>query len=151
MKQWFCIYLTILLVCLSGCSSDTVSTPSDFSFSDLDLSKTTVIRLQNAHNGMSSYISDPEDVAAIIAFLQNYSGGDVESAKGYYEGSYALSFYESAEADPIASFALGDENVFYYGDYGDGYPCRYHLKGVTVQEIAAFLFPYDASGLNPAP
>ena len=151
MKKRFCICLAVIILCLSGCAGNADSIPLDLSFSDFDLSGTTVIRLQNCHNGMSSYVTDPEAISEIIAFLQNYSGGDAESGKGYYEGSYALSFYESLDSDPIVSFGFGDENVFYYGDYGDGYPCRYHLKGVTVQEIADFLFPYDTSGLNPAP
>lgn len=121
------------------------------SFSDQDFSKVHSIALTNCHNGKKTYIEDGNSVTEICDFLFNVSGKDGTSAKGYYEGSYALSLYENTSASlaqqenepAVFSIVFGDLDSFYYGEYGDGYPVRFALKDISIDEVISFLGGYD--------
>ena len=68
------------------------------------------------------------------------------SSKGYYGGSYSLDIYNGS--NKIFSIGFGDDESFNYGDYGDGYPTRYDLHGVTREQVIRFLSQFDSSGFD---
>ena len=117
----------------------------NWSFSEWNFSNVTMIQITNLHNGRYSFITEPEDLTKIISFMQDVSGTNAESARGYYEGSYSLKFYSGDTL--VYSMGFGDSPSFFCGDYGDGYPCRYELVELTISEVVAFLSPFDTSGL----
>ena len=145
MKKFLIPLLSLALVLmLSGCTEESAAV---LSLSDADLSGTDEIRMQNAHNGHFTVISDPDDIAQITAFIQSVSGTDSGSGKGYYEGTYQLQFYR--EETLLFSIAFGDSDCFYTGKGPDGYPLRYLLPEKTVQErVIPFLSRYDESGFD---
>lgn len=116
----------------------------NWSFSEWNFSNVTMIQITNLHNGRYSFITEPEDLTKIISFMQDVSGTNAESARGYYEGTYSLKFYSGDTL--VYSMGFGDSPSFFCGDYGDGYPCRYELVELTISEVVAFLSPFDTSG-----
>lgn len=143
-KQLFWIMAFIVACLLLGCTD---APAADLRLSDPDLSGTDQIRMQNAHNGLFTVITDPQDIAEITAFLQQFAGSDPESGKGYYEGTYQLQFYR-ADAE-IFSIAFGDSDCFYTGKGADGYPLRYLLPEQTIREkVIPFLSQFDQSGFE---
>ena len=145
MKKALILILSLtLLLLLSGCKN---APGAELRLSDTDLSSTDEIRMQNAHNGQFTVITDPDDIAAVTAFVQSFTGTDPGSGKGYYEGSYSVAFYQGEEK--IFSMAFGDSDCFYMGDYGDGYPIRYLLDDMTVKaDVIPFLAQFDSSGFQ---
>lgn len=103
----------------------------------------TQIDLHNGHNGEHTYISDPDDIKAIINFMSLVSGKNPTSSKGYYGWTYSLKFM-SGDTE-ILSMGFGDDDTFNYGTYTDGYPCRYELKGITLMDVVSFLCQFDQS------
>ena len=111
-----------------------------------DLGGATQIRLVNGHNGYSSIITDANDIAEITAFVGDTVGKSLGSGKGYYEGSYSVTFcYDAGEEFLLA---YGDDAVFYMGIGDDGYPVRYRLihYGIT-EDVIPFFSRYDQSGM----
>ena len=104
----------------------------------------TKIELHNGHNGQHTFITDPEDIRAIMDFVSQISGDNPASGKGYYGGTYSLDFM--AGENTVTSIAFGDDDTFYHGKYADGYPCRYILRGITVKDAVSFLRQFDQSG-----
>ncbi|MBQ9842678.1 MAG: hypothetical protein IJO31_00830 [Oscillospiraceae bacterium] len=104
----------------------------------------TKIDLHNGHNGQHTLITDPEDIRAIMDFVAQVSGDNARSSKGYYGWTYSLDFM--AEENTVTSIAFGDDDTFNYGEYPDGYPCRYTLRGITMQDMVSFLCQFDQSG-----
>ena len=145
MKKCLLFILTFaLILILAACGEDS---PAELHLSDYDLSATTEIRMQNAHNGHFTIIMDPNDIAAITEFIQEVVGTAPESGKGYYEGTYSLQFYRGEEE--IISMAFGDSDCFFTGKGDDGYPLRYHLPDNTIQEqVIPFLSQFDQSGFE---
>jgi len=103
----------------------------------------TQIVMHNGHNGQYSYISDTQDIRAIINFLTQVSGENPISAKGYYGWTYSLELFAGDEK--TFTIVFNDDDTFLYGDYGDGYPCRYALQGITLKDAVSFLCQYDQS------
>ena len=103
----------------------------------------TQIDLHNGHNGEHSYITDPDDIEAIINFMSSVSGNNPTSSKGYYGWTYSLKFMSGDTQ--ILSMGFGDDETFNYGTYTDGYPCRYELKGITLMDAVSFLCQFDES------
>ena len=114
----------------------------NINFAKSDFSTVNSIHLKNIHNGHTTYLT-PEQIREVTAFVQSLTGKNGISSRGYYEGSYSLTFIEDKEE--IFSIAFGDTPTFNYGDYGDGYPVRYQLDTLTIEEITAFLSQFDAS------
>ena len=142
-KRLFIIFLVLSLL-LIGCKSEA---STELRLSDFDLSGTDEIRLQNAHNGAFSILSEPDDIAEITAFIQDVVGTDPESGKGYYEGTYSISFYR--EEALIFSLGFGDSDCFYTGKGEDGYPLRYLLPEQTIrEEVIPFFSRFDQSGFE---
>lgn len=110
---------------------------------DGDNATITQIDLHNGHNGEHTYITDPDDIKAIINFMSLVSGKNPTSSKGYYGWTYSLKFM-SGDTE-ILSMGFGDDDTFNYGTYTDGYPCRYELKGITLMDVVSFLCQFDQS------
>lgn len=110
---------------------------------DGDNATITQIDLHNGHNGEHTYITDPDDIKAIINFMSFVSGKNPTSSKGYYGWTYSLKFM-SGDTE-ILSMGFGDDDTFNYGTYTDGYPCRYELKGITLMDVVSFLCQFDQS------
>lgn len=114
----------------------------NINFAKSDFSAVNSIRLTNLHNGRITYLT-PEQIPEVTAFIGSLTGKNGISSRGYYEGSYSLTFIEDKEE--IFSIAFGDTPTFNYGDYGDGYPVRYQLDNITIEEVTTFLSQFDAS------
>lgn len=116
-----------------------------FSLADLRKRNITRIKLQNAHNGQYTFLEDGEDIADICAFLQDVSGVDYGTSKGYYEGTYAVSlqYEDGSEEDSVV---FGDSTSFTYGEGEDGYPIRYEMLSHDILDVVAFFSQYDSSG-----
>jgi len=114
---------------------------------ELDLAGICQIDLTNAHNGETTMVTQETDIAEITAFLAEISGKYQGSGKGYYEGSYTLTFHY--EDDRTASLGFGDSDSFYLGTGDDGYPVRYALANQSVSgDIIPFLSQFDQSGFS---
>ena len=103
----------------------------------------TQIDLHNGHNGEHTYITDPDDIKAIINFMSLVSGKNPTSSKGYYGWTYSLKFM-SGDTE-ILSMGFGDDETINYGSYSDGYPCRYELDGMILMDAVSFLCQFDQS------
>jgi len=103
----------------------------------------TQIDLHNGHNGEHTYITDPDDIKAIINFMSLVSGKNPTSSKGYYGWTYSLKFM-SGDTE-ILSMGFGDDDTLNYGTYTDGYPCRYELDGMILMDAVSFLCQFDQS------
>ena len=111
-------------------------------FTKHDFSAVNSIQLKNLHNGHLTYLT-PEQIQEVTSFIGSLTGINGISSRGYYEGSYSLTFYE--DKNEVFSLAFGDTPTFHYGDYGDGYPVRYTLDKLTIEEVTTFLSQFDAS------
>ena len=117
---------------------------SQCSFENHDFSGVTKVVLANAYNRSSeTEITDPGAVRQICGFLQEISGTDGESARGYLECKYSLVLYRDEEAVFAIAFGNSNDAVFHYGQYPDGYAVRYRLTGWTVDQIDRFLAEFD--------
>ena len=110
---------------------------------DGDNATITQIDLHNGHNGEHTYITDPDDIKAIINFMSLVSGKNPTSSKGYYGWTYSLKFM-SGDTE-ILSMGFGDDETINYGSYSDGYPCRYELDGMILMDAVSFLCQFDQS------
>ena len=106
----------------------------------------TKIVIRNLHNGKNTTISDSDAVKSIVEFLNTIGGANPSSSKGYNGGSYQIQAFHGSEE--IFSIGFGDDESFNYGDYGDGYPARYELRGVTREEVIHFISQFDSSGFD---
>ena len=111
-------------------------------FAKHDFSAVNSIRLKNLHNGHTTYLT-PGQIPQVTAFVSSLTGINATTSRGYYEGTYSLTFIEDKEE--IFSLSFGDTPTFLYGDYGDGYPARYQLDNITIEEVTAFLAQFDSS------
>lgn len=112
------------------------------SFAKHDFSAVNSIRLKNLHNGHTTYLT-PDQIREVTAFVNSLTGINATTSCGYYEGSYSLTFIEDKEE--VFSISFGDTPTFCYGDYGDGYPARYQLNKLTIEEVTNFLGRMDTS------
>ena len=127
---------------ISGLAMD-ITDP--ISFEDLDFQDNDLeITLRNLHNGEDTYISDPDSVKDILAFLSQVKGTFPTSSRGYYGGCYEFQIINGNKI--MFSIGFGDDGYFNYGDFGDGYPARYKLQGMTREQVILFLQQYDQSG-----
>jgi len=152
MKRISLIVLCLVLVAsLAGCGNDSDS--RKISFSDMDYSAVQSGILRNMHNGQGTYISDAESIRQLCALLRSVRGIDGQSGKGYYEGSYTLTLYANEsptqavlkEETPLFSICFGDSDAFFYGEGTDGYPVRYSLSGISIDEVIETLSQFDLS------
>ncbi len=131
-----CILLLPLLFCACGMEKEALS----MSLAGLDFTSVTQIQIQNAHNGEWFHITDADQVGEICAFLHTVAGKEGHSAKGYYEGTYSLTLL--CEDEEIFSMAFGDSDSFFCGEFGDGYPVRYLLDGMEIEQVTNFIENY---------
>ena len=119
-----------------------------FGVYDLDGKNTgiTEMRLRNLHNGKDTVITEAESIESILGFINKVAGVNATSSKGYYGGSYSIDIYNGSTK--IFSIGFGDDESFNHGDYGDGYPTRYDLRGVTREEVIHFFSQFDSSGFD---
>ena len=106
----------------------------------------TEIRLRNLHNGKDTMIQDEETIESIMAFIAQVQGTNAKSSKGYYGGSYEVQLCNGSRT--VLSIGFGDDDSFNCGDYGDGYPARYELWGVTREDVIRFLSQFDSSDFD---
>ena len=145
MKHCFQILILCAVLLLTTCGRN--DTAQEVTLADHIPDTATKMELQNCHNGRYTFLSDPDDIAQITDFLRSVTGTDAESGKGYYEGSYYIAFYQGEEK--IFSMAFGDSDSLYMGEYGDGYPIRYRLKDITIQDdVIPFFSQFDSSGFQ---
>ena len=111
-----------------------------------DYAGITEIRIRNLHNGSDSTITNQDEIQLISDFIARVQGTNPMSSKGYYGGSYSLDIYNGS--NKIFSIGFGDDESFNYGDYGDGYPTRYDLRGVTREEVIRFFSQFDSSDFD---
>lgn len=116
--------------------------PKSTDFENIDFSDVTEINLKNCHNGKETNITDSEDINSICTFISSVKGINGWSGRGWSEGSYELIFKDETGND-ILALAFGDSDVFFYGDDGEGYPVRYYLDGITLDDVIEFLKIYD--------
>ena len=146
---WVILIALILVPVLAVCflSDPRTGRPPDFSdlfsFQDLQTASVDTVVLTNLHNGEETEITEPGDVQEILDFLEYTEGRFPESGKGWSEGSYELSFRAGRE---ILRVSFGDSPCFYTGEYGDGYPIRYHFYGHSIEEVIRFFSRFDSSG-----
>lgn len=114
----------------------------NINFAKFDFSAVNSIRLTNCHNGHTTYLT-PEQIQEVTVFINSLSGKNATTSRGYYEGSYSLTFIE--DKNEVFSISFGDTPTFYYGDFGDGYPARYQLDDLTIEEVTTFLGRMDTS------
>ena len=136
MKKLVSLLLVILSVLVfAACSKE-------LKLSSLDLDGTEKIVLTNMHTGKNTEITDKNDVDKIVAFVGEVVGTDDGSGKGYYEGTYDVSFYKK-DGETVA-VGFGDSDCFYTGKGDDGYPIRYLLKDKTVNgDIVPFFEEFE--------
>jgi len=145
MKHGFRVLILCAVLLLTACGRN--DTAKEVTLAEHIPDAVTKIELQNCHNGQYTFLSDPDDIAQITDFLRTVTGTDAESGKGYYEGSYSLSFYQNEEK--TFSMAFGDTDCFYMGEYGDGYPIRCLLKDTTIRDdVIPFFSQFDSSGFQ---
>ena len=116
--------------------------PQSVDFENVDFSVVTEINLKNCHNGQEIYITEDKDIGSICRFVGSVKGRFGMSGRGWSEGSYELIFKDETGND-ILALAFGDSDVFFYGDDGEGYPVRYYLDGITLDDVIEFLKDYD--------
>ncbi len=127
-------------------TGDTKEEPTSVSFEDFDFSDVTDIRLDNAHNGKSTAISDPDAVKSICTWLSNISGSNGRNSKGWhYQGTFALTLM--AEDETVFQISFGDDDVFFYGKYDKNYAMMYDLDR-DIDDVIRFLYRYDESGFD---
>ncbi len=120
--------------------------PSSVSFADFDFSAVTDIRLDNAHNGKSTAISDPDAIEDICNFLSGVSGSNGRNSKGWhYQGTFALTLM--AEDENVFQITFGDDDVFFYGKYKKNYAMMYDLDR-DMDDVIHYLYRYDESGYD---
>lgn len=146
MRKWSMLLGIFCLVgLLAGCGGR--NTGAQQALAEQDLGDITKIVLTNCHNGQRTVLTDPEALAEIVEFLQRVEGEKPESGRGYYEGSYSVALYRDEE--PVLSLGFGDSDCYYMGDYGDGYPVRRQLVGMTIRgDVIPFFSRFDASGFS---
>lgn len=106
----------------------------------------TEVRLRNLHNGEDTSITDSAAIDSILSFLSNVKGANAVSSKGYYGGCYEIQIWSGTEN--VFHMGFGDDESFHYGDYGDGYPTRYELQGVSREDVIRLFLQYDSSGFD---
>lgn len=130
-----------------GDSYGAVATPDNIAFGRYDLegenAEITEVRLRNLHNGKDTVITNPADIQSIAEFFTKVQGTNRTSSKGYYGGSYDVQLCNDSRT--VLSIGFGDDDSFNCGDYGDGYPARYELWGVTREDVIRFFSQYDSS------
>ena len=94
------------------------------------------------HNGKDTVITDPTDIESIAEFFSKVQGANRTNSKGYYGGSYEVQLFNGSRT--VLSIGFGDDDCFNCGDYGDGYPARYELWGVTIEQVVRFFSQYDS-------
>ena len=133
-----------------GESYGSVATPDNIAFGLYDLegenAEITEVRLRNLHNGKDTVITDPAEIQSIAEFFTKVQGANRTSAKGYYGGSYEVQLCNGSRT--VLSIGFGDDDSFNCGDYGDGYPARYELWGVTREDVIRFFSQYDSSDFD---
>ena len=121
------------------------SVPVTCSFDSEEYSGVDLVKLSDAHTGSTVNITDLETIREITDFIRQVSGKNGASGRGYYEGSYGIAMYDSRVSRDSAVFSItfGDSDSFFYGLYMDGYPVRYELDGVGIQEVIRFFSQYE--------
>ncbi|MDO5406311.1 MAG: hypothetical protein Q4F28_03135 [Eubacteriales bacterium] len=114
------------------------------SFADTEFGQVNCVRVQSMHSGEYVWIEKPEEIEKILAFLGGVKGTNRESGKGYYEGSYEVCCFKERTGETLFSIGFGDSPAFYYGthDRDAGYPNRYTLDGMGIEEITEFFGNY---------
>ena len=134
----------VLAVCfLSNPKTEEIPDLSQvFSFQELQRDQIDSILLTNLHNGKETEITDPAQVQEILDGLEYIQGRYAESARGWSEGTYELTFRGDTDFPTVA---FGDSPAIYTGAYGDGYPVRYRYYGRDFEELIRFLSGFDSS------
>lgn len=140
------ILVLSLLFTLTGCGQTTTG-EEILLRQECSLENITQISLTNAHNGQTTTITEEAAISEIAVFLNEVIGKPDGSEKGYYEGSYTLTF--TYQDGSTGSLGFGDSDCFYTGKGEDGYPVRYILCGKTVSEdVVPFFSQFDQSGFS---
>lgn len=113
-------------------------------FADFPFGEIRWVTITSGHTGNSVSVQDKEEIRKILDFLGNVKGTGRMSGKGYYEGSYSVALYGADAGQPVCSIGFGDQAVFYYGENEEdkGYPNRYELDGMTIEEVMGFFEEY---------
>lgn len=144
-KQFVLVLVLLLLLATAACKKDAPGGEIQIGRT-YDLSGVTQIKLENGHNGYSTYITNEADIADILSFVGDTVGKPLGSGRGYYEGSYSVVFsFDNGEEFRLT---YGDDAVFYLGEGDDGYPIRYRLLHISISEdVIPFFSRFDQSGM----
>lgn len=144
-----CSYMIEVIPTLgaNGYATFEISDQGVYALADIDKSSVNQIKLQNCHNGKYTFLSDEVAISEICAFLNGIVGVDYGSSKGYYEGTYAVTL-QFSDTSEYFTVVFGDSSSFNLGQGDDGYPIRYELLGLEIQDVVEFLSQYDSSGFD---
>ncbi len=146
MKKVLLFTLALVTVfSLAACSEIPQPTedPNSISFRDVDFSGADRVVVQNLHNGRDNEITAPEEIKEITKLLRSVRGNGKQSNQDQPGGTYGVTVFSGEEE--LFTISFGGDGSFAYGDFGDGFPCRYHLLEKTSQEMTDFFSVYDAS------
>ncbi len=153
-----CFFLCFLMMFTSACHHSGFQTPSScpqvFSAADLGVSDAKSVEITSHITGTDILLNDSAILEKIISAVKPLNGSNPISARGYYGGSYGLSFFDTAEPtesdQPYLTFSLfaANETDFYiiYGMFeeveGHCYGAMYSANADDVSALETMLAQY---------
>ncbi len=161
MKKQIYVLLFLFCVLLLGCKSAYVSDggfddTGKLTFSEIDFTDTKSVMLQNLMTGESVTVTDAESISALCDASALLAAPKAVSARGYYGGTFSLSFFREAKPDtqskPYLTFSMmpdGDKRYIIYGYFetvsGHDYPGLYTAQNNSnvddLEALCALFFP----------
>lgn len=133
--------MLFVMLLLTGCRNAEKKEHEIISFEEYDFTKIDCAVIVNVHTGSCTYITNQNDINEICDFIKKISGKDGISSKGYYEGTYSLELQENDQT--VFEIGFGDNPVFHFGEYEEGYPVRYSLVDCSIEEITGFFSRFE--------
>ena len=159
MKRVLCCLLVCFLIFITSACQPTEkespsTVPQSFSVSESGAKEAKSILLKNYITGDEILLGDPAALEEIVRAAEVLNGSNPISSRGYYGGSYGLTFYDTAEPtandQPYLVFSLFRANetdaYLVHGDYevvdGHMYSAMYPAKMEDVKALEMILAKY---------